>query len=86
MEIEWNNKDPFCDRDLENFKRLHADGVISIGVIITRRNSLQDAFRQVIENFARKNDMSREDNPRFLCADATTVKDNRKEHPITRFI
>ena len=36
LEIEWNNKDPFFDRDLENFKRLHADGVISIGGIITR--------------------------------------------------
>ena len=23
LEIEWNNKDPFYDRDLENFKRLH---------------------------------------------------------------
>ena len=22
IEIEWNNKDPFFDRDLENFKRL----------------------------------------------------------------
>lgn len=31
LEIEWNNKDPFFDRDLENFKRLHADGVISVG-------------------------------------------------------
>lgn len=28
MEIEWNNKDPFYDRDLENFKRLHAEGAI----------------------------------------------------------
>ena len=26
LEIEWNNKDPFFDRDLENFKRLHAEG------------------------------------------------------------
>ena len=25
LEIEWNNKDPFFDRDLENFKRLHVD-------------------------------------------------------------
>ena len=33
LEIEWNNKDPFYDRDLENFKRLHADGVISVGAI-----------------------------------------------------
>jgi len=23
LEIEWNNKDPFFDRDLENFKRFH---------------------------------------------------------------
>src|SRR5262249_14440838 len=29
LEIEWNNKDPFFDRDLENFKRLHSDGAIS---------------------------------------------------------
>src|SRR5687767_3284329 len=35
MEIEWNNKDPFYDRDLENFKRLHADGAISVGIIVT---------------------------------------------------
>src|SRR5437879_1396412 len=32
LEIEWNNKDPFFDRDLENFKRLHAEGAISAGV------------------------------------------------------
>ena len=35
LEIEWNNKDPFYDRDLENFKRLHAEGVISIGAIVS---------------------------------------------------
>ncbi len=36
LEIEWNNKDPFFDRDLESFKRLHAEGAISLGCIITR--------------------------------------------------
>ena len=41
------------DRDLENFKRLHADGVISIGGIITRGASLQNALRDIIENFAK---------------------------------
>lgn len=55
MEIEWNNKDPFFDRDLENFKRLHADGVISVGAIITRGMSLQEHLRQLIELFAKKN-------------------------------
>jgi hypothetical protein len=58
LEIEWNNKDPFFDRDLENFKRLHADGVISIGAIITRGESLQNALREVIADFARKNGIS----------------------------
>ena len=54
LEIEWNNKDPFFDRDLENFKRLHADGVISIGAIITRGSTLQDSLRDVVAAFARK--------------------------------
>ena len=54
LEIEWNNKDPFYDRDLENFKRLHADGVISIGAIITRGTSLHEGMREMIEAFAHK--------------------------------
>ncbi|MBI3451354.1 MAG: restriction endonuclease [Rhodospirillales bacterium] len=55
LEIEWNNKDPFFDRDLENFKRLHAEGAISVGVIITRGKTLQDKLREFIRNFALKN-------------------------------
>jgi hypothetical protein len=54
LEIEWNNKDPFYDRDLENFKRLHAEGAISIGGIITRGKSLHEGMRGVIEQFAVK--------------------------------
>ncbi len=42
LEIEWNNKDPFFDRDLENFQRLHGLSAISLGVIITRGRSMQD--------------------------------------------
>lgn len=51
-EIEWNNKDPFFDRDLENFKRLHAEGAISVGVLITRGKSLQDALLSFVLRFA----------------------------------
>lgn len=51
LEIEWNNKDPFFDRDLENFKRLHAEGAISVGVLITRGSSLQDALRSAVHRF-----------------------------------
>src|SRR5881227_2334071 len=52
LEIEWNNKDPFFDRDLENFKRLHADGAISLGVIVTRGASLQNSIRNFVRRFA----------------------------------
>jgi hypothetical protein len=51
LEIEWNNKDPFYDRDLENFKRLHADGAISLGVIVTRGRSLHDNMRGLVRRF-----------------------------------
>jgi len=51
VEIEWNNKDPFFDRDLENFKRLHADGAISVGIVITRGRSLQDNMRALVRHF-----------------------------------
>lgn len=53
-EIEWNNKDPFFDRDLENFKRLHVEGAISAGVLITRGSSLQDALYQSVMRFTRE--------------------------------
>jgi hypothetical protein len=52
LEIEWNNKDPFFDRDLENFKRLHVEGAISVGVIVTRGRSLQDGLRGAVHRFA----------------------------------
>jgi hypothetical protein len=57
LEIEWNNKDPFFDRDLENFKRLHADGAISVGSIITRGASLQDDMRRLVEEFAQRHNL-----------------------------
>lgn len=52
LEIEWNNKDPFFDRDLENYKRLHAEGVIGVGAIVTRGSSLQAALHDLIRGWA----------------------------------
>lgn len=51
MEIEWNNKDPFYDRDLENFKRLHAEGAISVGILVTRGDSLQESLYGAVYRF-----------------------------------
>lgn len=44
LEIEWNNKDPFFDRDLNNFRLLFDLRAISVGVIVTRSDKLQDIF------------------------------------------
>lgn len=44
LEIEWNNKDPFFDRDLQNFRSLHDVGAISAGIILTRGPGMQDAL------------------------------------------
>ncbi|TWT40585.1 Restriction endonuclease BglII [Phycisphaerae bacterium RAS1] len=44
LEIEWNNKDPFYDRDLNNFRLLFDLRAISLGVIITRCDELQTVF------------------------------------------
>ncbi|MCB1778240.1 MAG: restriction endonuclease [Candidatus Competibacteraceae bacterium] len=47
LEIEWNNKDPFYDRDLNNFRLLFDLRAISAGVIITRCDELQDIFNEL---------------------------------------
>jgi hypothetical protein len=57
LEIEWNNKDPFFDRDLENFKRLHGDGAISLGIIVTRGTSLHLGLRGLVERYLRLHDV-----------------------------
>src|SRR5690606_13057841 len=41
VEMEWNNKDPFFDRDLLNFQALHHEGALAVGVIVTRGPRLQ---------------------------------------------
>jgi len=47
LEIEWNNKDPFYDRDLNNFRLLFDLRVAAVGVIVTRCDSLQNIFKQL---------------------------------------
>lgn len=41
LDIEWNNKTEFYDRDLNNFRLLHNLGAISVGIIVTRTTELQ---------------------------------------------
>lgn len=50
VEMEWNNKDPFYDRDLINFQALHHEGAIAIGVIITRGPRLQELIGPTVQS------------------------------------
>ena len=47
LEIEWNNKDPFFDRDLNNFRLLFDLRAIDVGVIITRATELHGLFDEL---------------------------------------
>jgi hypothetical protein len=45
LEVEWNNKDPFFDRDLNNFRLLYDLRVIDVGVIVTRATELEEVLK-----------------------------------------
>ncbi len=47
VETEWNNKDPFYDRDLTTFRLLFELNVLSVGIIVTRASELQDIFNEL---------------------------------------
>lgn len=80
-EIEWNNKDPFFDRDLENFKRLHAEGAISVGIIITRGKSLQEELRNAVLKFTKDRSIS---NYQDLEANGYTPTPKQKKNVLKR--
>lgn len=47
LEVEWNNKDPFFDRDLNNFRLLFELRALAVGVIVTRCDELQTIFESL---------------------------------------
>jgi hypothetical protein len=47
LEIEWSNKDPFFDRDLNNFRLLFDLRAISVGVVITKSDEFRDIFEEL---------------------------------------
>jgi hypothetical protein len=47
LEVEWNNKTEFYDRDLNNFRLLKDLRVLAVGVMITRMSELQELFNKL---------------------------------------
>lgn len=89
LEIEWNNKDPFFDRDLENFKRLHVDGAISVGIIVTRGTTLQENMSTLVKRFLDERQIQSFENlaswgyePTSKQRSAITKRTTRKKNPI----
>ena len=90
LEIEWNSKDPFYDRDLENFRRLHADGAISVGIIVTRGKSMHDNMRTMVRQFLDERQIQNLKDieqwgysPTAKQRDAITRRIMRKKNPLT---
>jgi hypothetical protein len=90
LEIEWNNKDPFFDRDLENFKRLHVDGAISVGIIVTRGRSLHANLRPLVRRFVDERQIQAFSDLRQWGYEPTSkqrraieTRINRKKNPLT---
>lgn len=80
LEIEWNNKDPFYDRDLENFSRLHANSVIAVGAIITRGASLQASAKRLIQSYAERHGIgSIDDLPRHNIPQTARQRTNLEQ-------
>ena len=77
LEIEWNNKDPFFDRDLENFKRLHAERAISVGAIITRGSLLQKNLSNIVRRFATEHNIQSLADLTPFGVDPTTKQRNK---------
>lgn len=57
VEMEWNNKDPFFDRDLLNFAALHREGALAVGVIVTRGPTFQRVAGPVIKTGAKSGNL-----------------------------
>lgn len=80
LEIEWNNKDPFFDRDLENFKRLHAEGIVSVACIITRGAQLQTQLLSMVKRWAQRQEISSFDDLKQLGFKRPTERQERIVH------
>ena len=54
LEMEWNSKDQTFDRDLFAFRTFFEYNQISVGILITRGNTLDSLFEQMGSNIKRK--------------------------------
>ncbi len=47
LEVEWSNKDPFFDRDLNNFRLLFDLRTVDVGIVVTRGEELTPILKRL---------------------------------------
>lgn len=72
LDVEWNSKDQTYDRDLYAFSAFYNAGAIDAGIIITRGNSLDNAFFRSL-GMVLKKDGSEGDAPVYKKFGASTT-------------
>lgn len=68
FDLEWNSKDQTFDRDLYAFSAFAQCGVIDVGVLLTRSESLNSIFRglgQALQRDGRTSEYKRNGDPRM---------------------
>jgi hypothetical protein len=71
FDLEWNSKDQTFDRDLYAFASFFQTGVIDVGVLLTRSESLNEVFRslgQALKKDGITPDFTPAGNPRLTIA------------------
>jgi restriction endonuclease BglII len=71
FDLEWNSKDQTFDRDLYAFASFFQTGVIDVGVLLTRSESLNDVFRrlgQALKKDGKTPDFTSAGKPRLTIA------------------
>ena len=75
LDIEWNAKDTAFDRSLEYLRRYHALGAISLGILITRGESLQEVlYDKICECFEEDEDLLNRKRKQFKVEDVRSYE------------
>ncbi|MDA9332060.1 hypothetical protein N9Q91_00070 [Gammaproteobacteria bacterium] len=82
LELEWNSKVLAYERDIMNFRRLFFNSAISVGIVITRGESLDSNLLSLCENFF-KTRINANDWPssiKSIQTELSSYKDSNNNH------
>jgi len=51
LEIEWNNRGEFFDRDIQAIRALYELSIIEVGIIIAHGPGMRDALKEIVDKY-----------------------------------